>query len=355
MLIPYTYSPTTQDLWLYEDYTATYSGGSVATKRPIAWNPNSPLYGYRNSIQGISTRLRVFNNYCGSSLATHFGSYNNAALDANKPVFYNSFPMHFVLVSDLFMFGCLHCYGQSGARSATEFYVGNGGYGVNSIFDVTTMFRWLDGDDNVIETRSPSSVLRGFTSHSGYTLQCRNDLSLFELPSASSVPPVVVVDPRTIGYGATAWMLDSNHKIVRLSHRNSYVEAGVDKYSFQAVKPDGTALPESVQMFSGDSQSIVLVEIHPPSDPSAGDGVLGVVSAHVMNPNELAVASDIRAGYGDITAEGTLANSATSLTHLRDYCSARGSAMPNLQRAARQGEIATETKEQQILTILQGL
>jgi hypothetical protein len=358
MLIPYTYDPATQDLWLYEDYTVNVTVPSpftIAAKRPIAWNPNSPLYGYRKSIQGITTRLRTFTQFCGNSLAEFYSTWNDPALAVNKPVFYNSYPQHFVLISDRFMFGCLHCFGQSGARNPAQFYVGNGGFTAGGLNDAATMFRWLDADNNVIVTRSPSTVLRGFTTDTGYSLQCRSDLALFELSSTVTVPPVTVVDPRNFGKDAKMWLLDSNHKIVRLKQYNSYVAAGVDTYSSTAVAPDGSTLPGTPTVFVQDSGSFCLVEIKPPSDWNLGDGILGVIAAHMDLHDQFLAPSVPRVGYEDLTAVGTLANSASVPTHLRDYCAARSSPMVALNQSWRQTALASQTVEQQILTLLQGI
>lgn len=355
MLIAYPYNPTTQDLWLYADHTVTWSvptSGSAAAKIPVAWNPNSPLYGYRNSLRGITTRLRTWSNFCGSVLADDFSTWNDPNLESNKPVFYNSYPMQFTVVSQRFMYGCRHCYAVGGARNPALTYVPNI-FPADSQSANATMFRWLDSDDTVIQTIAATNVLRGFSTDPPTNLTCPNDLALFETTVDIEAPPMIIADVRTIARSKTLWILDSNQKIVRLEQSLSCVEGGRDRYQFKGVKPDGSAAPVLPHEFLHDSGSIVLAEIYPPTSAAAGDGVMGLVPAHVVSSGQLVDPFFAVYGYEDLQADGDFANSASSPTNIRSYMASRGYPMPSVDTAQRQDTNALETVDQQILSLLE--
>ena len=357
MLIPYAYNPTTQDLWLYADHTVTWTvptAGSAPAKIPVGWNPNSPLYGYRNSLRGITTRLRTWSNFCGAALADTYDTWNNPLLDANKPVFYNSYPMQFTVVSEQFMFGCAHCYAVGGARNPSLTYVPNV-FPADSQSANATMFRWLDSDNSVMQVIDAEDVLRGYATDPPTNLACLSDLALFETKATITAPPVLVADVRTISRTKTLWLLDSNMKIIRLEQVLSCVQNGRDRYQFKAVAPDGSALPAIVQTFLHDSGSIVLAEITPPSSSAAGDGVMGIVPAHIFSSDEFVVGTSKKLGYEDFVAAGDFANAASTATNVRSYIASQGFPMPSLRNARRQDTHALETVDQQILALLESI
>lgn len=362
MLIPYPYNPTTQDLWIYEDATLSYTvpePTTIQVKRPIGWNPNSPLYGYRRSLRGISARLRTFSSFAGQGLVNQYSQYNDPILEVNKPVYYNSFPMQFTVMSPLFMWGCLHCFNMSGARNPNFRLVGPGGYSPNSLFDATLNLTWLDHDNSVIQTVSPQNVIRGYSTDPPTNLNCTGDLSMFEFLSPVSVPPMQVVDCRTAGHAQDLWVLDSNHKIIRVKMESASVQNGRDFYSFQAVKPDGSVIPTSVYevyAFLHDSGSIALAEISPPTSPAAGDGVLGLVPAHVFSLGNLVMDEwgYKRIGYGDFDADGDYAGTPVP-TNIFSYCASRGSPLLPVRNARRTTALASQSVDNQILAMMEGL
>lgn len=359
MLIPYPYSPATQDLWIYEDHQISWTvpePSSSTVKRPIGWNPSSPLYGYRRSLRGLSARFRTFNTPCGSGYETQYSAYNDPALEVNKPVYYNSYPMQFTVMSSLFMWGCAHCFNMGGPRNPTQRYVGAGGYTPGSLFEATTQFRWLDHDNSVIANVAPSDVIRGYSTDPPTDLNCLSDLAMFEFVNPVSVPPMQVVDARTMGFGQTIWMLDSNHKIGRLRLVSAAVNSGRDYFRSQLVKPDGTEIPEQGNLFLHDSGSLVLAEISPPSSAEAGDGVLGLLPFHAYSGGNFidSFYGFQRPGYGDFSASGNLAGTPVP-TNIFSYCANRGSPLLPVRNARRTTALALQSVDAQILATMEGL
>lgn len=356
MLIPYPYIPATQDLWLYEDYEVSWTfptPSSFMAKRPIAWNPDSPLYGYRDSLRGISAQLRTFSTaYSDPSL---YYPWNDPNDPANKPAFFNSYPPHVRVASPLFIFACRHCGGSTVNRDPLNRVVGNGGYAVGSMFEAVYQYRWLNSDNQEIVNIPPTEIMLGYSFDPPTNFAGRGDLGLTEFLTPQLVPPVQFVDPRSVQHGATAWLLDGSQKIVRLKFTRSYVTHGTQSYAFEAVSPDGSTPPIPVQTYMHDSGSIALIEISPPSSPSAGDGIMGIIPAHIVYAGELvnpAVSS--ATGYFDVQADGYIANPPLE-QHVASYCADRGYPVMPVLPALRGGALALQSVEEEILALLEGI
>lgn len=362
MLIPYPYNPATQDLWIYEDHQISWTVPEPSTsvvKRPIAWNPSSPLYGYRRSLRGISARFRTFSTFCSDPVAAVYAEYNNPALEANKPVYYNSYPMQFLVMSEKFMWACGHCFNMLGARNPNYRFVGTGGYTPGTFFESSMQFRWFDHDNSVIASVSPTNVMLGYSSDPPTNLDCnlsQCDLAILEFIGTVSVPPMQAVDARNMGVGQTLWILDSNHKIGRLRMVSAAVKSGRDQYRSQLLKPDGTEVPKNGQLFLHDSGSLLLAEISPPSSPEAGDGVLGVVPVHAYFATNFVDSwyGSQRVGYGDFQAPGNIAGTLLP-TNVFSYCAGRGSPLLPMRSARRTTALALQSVDAQILATMEGL
>jgi hypothetical protein len=356
MLIPYPYNPATQDLWLYEPITISWtfpSQGSATVYRPYAWNPNSLLYGYRKSLRGLTARLRVFGN---SNLDPTFFPYNDPNDPVNKPVYYNSFPMSQKVIASRFMHMCAHCYTATGlsVRDPNKRLVdaGSGGhYPANGYFDalLSESFRWLDSDNSLIQHIDPQDIIGPYNSDPAVldAFAFGLDFTMLETSFDLLAPAVTYVDARTLPLGSTAWMLDSNHKIVRYAFRSQRVLSSVleQTESFDAaVNPDGTPCAISPIIFLHDSGTHFLVEVSPPTSAQAGDGVLGFITEEISS-----------AAWVTVMGEGLIANTPPLKDYkVLSYLALRGETV-SLAQARNQGPYASQTTEQQILSTLQGI
>jgi hypothetical protein len=369
MLTPYSYNPSRDDLWLYEDYAITWSvpeSGKAVVKRPVAWNPGSPLYGYRKSLQALTTRLRIMQRRADAQYISIYSQWNDPNDPANDPVFTNSYPMHQWLVSPRFMFGCKHCYGTSINRNPALRLVGNGGYPVDSFLANAQCLRWLGPDNEVLDEISGEEILLPYSADPPSNLSANEDLGIWEATRNINVEPISVVDTQTMSVGQKMWMLESNHRIIRQEFVLTCVVGGVDRYGMHPVMPNGDPLPYPVQFYEFDSGTSIVCEIKPPTSAAAGDGVLGLLPSHLQFSNDFVYTlsqplSATRPGYGDLTASGFLATHDFSLqpqfvrNNVRSYFASRGYAMPAMQNAWRDDDAATETKQLQQKTTVESL
>lgn len=358
MIIAYPYDPVTQDLWLYEPITISWTVPTAATAtvyRPYAWNPNSPLYGYRRSLRGMTARLRTFSN---ANLDPLYFPYNDPNDPANKPVYYNTFPMSQRVIANRFIHMCGHCYsvgfGSTVNRDPSQRLIdaGTGGwYVANGYFDalLSESFRWIDADNSLIQQVDPQDLIGPYNSDpavlAGFGVGL--DFSMLETQFDLLAPPVTYVDARTYPFNGNAWMLDSNHKIVRYATKWQSISSGVlSQYgSYQStLNPDGTPSPLAPAVFLHDSGTHFLVEISPPTSAQAGDGVLGFLTEDISSSPWISMQ-----GVGEVANRPPLKN-----YRIAEYLALRGASF-SLASARNAGPYASETVEQQILTTLQGL
>ena len=358
-VIGYPYQPTTQDLWLYEDHTVTFtnpSSGSVATKRPISWNPNSPLYGYRRSLEGISTRLRTFSTsaYSNGLSGVVYEAYNDSSLAINKPVYFNSWPMPYYLVSSKFAIVCMHCLGGSNAARNPASYVAGGWYGLDTYLANAQQFRWML-HDNTFVTRPATAVVAPFTTDASPALQMVSDAALVEFDTpVTGVTPIRFVDARTIAIGTRVWILDSNMKIIAAKIKKCWVVGGVARFLVESVKPDGSAAPSGPFYFLHDSGSVILCEVTAPTNTSDGNGVLGVVPCHMVSAGDFDASYGFasgRPGYGEYTyAVGSIATTLPPFPdptpRIRQYMADRGYPMLPSAIGARSGSDVAQRQTQ---------
>lgn len=363
MLLPYTYDPVTQDVWLYEEHTLSWSlptAGSTVIKRPYAWNPDSPLYGYRYSLAGMSARPRTMSTYYGSAIPP-YDTVNPAANPVNRPVWYNSWPMTMLTIGSGMMLGCKHCYGGFywPARNAAATFVGPYPYAYqpNTYLAaiISQAFRFIDGDNQVTEL-DPTNITVYETDPPNLLNLTPIDLVMFESLQPSAVSRLYPVDPRSLPFGATEYVLDSNHKIVRVTSQRQYVERQQIVTNSLAVNPDGSAVAFPPQLFLHDSGSFALVEISPPTSVEAGDGIMGVCCASNIGTSEWVMGTSSTKLVFHAEEEGFIANYLPIANpYVPEYLSDRGKPMRPLSMARRTGSLATETVEQQILTTLNGI
>lgn len=344
--IGYPYVSAVQDLWLYEPRTVTWNSGSSSGvfEYPIAWNPGSPLYGYRASLQGISLRWRIATasaaTYLAPALYAAYAAINNPATPANKWAFFNCYPMPLYAVSKKFCWTCAHCFGASGERNPTRIFRDTV-FGPETLNDKLMVSKWMNKDNQITDTVQTDQMLPPFNVDTPQNFRSGFDLSLTELHNPLSFNPLTVVDVRSLRPGSTMWYIDSAMKIIRFRMDGAGVKrrtVSSSPYSFDRVKatamlPDGSAVA-SAYAYLHDSGSVFLAEIQPPSSPTAGDGVLGLVPWHQFLGGQLGETTD-HENYGEFTAYGYQGSSPV-YSNVRNYMSARFFPMPPAQKAKRQ-------------------
>lgn len=356
MNIAYPYNPAQQDLWLYEPITVSYTVPSpvnLTVLRPYAWNPNSPLYGYRNSLRGLTARLRVMLTNAEDPL---YYPYNDPADPANRPCYWNSWPMSQRVIGTRFMHSCAHCYGVTLAQQRDEnqrlIDAGSGGwYAANTIFDalLSESFRWLDSDDSLIQHLDPTDILAPYMSDpvTMPNFGIYSDFAVMESVTDLLAPPVTYCDPRSLPPDATGYMLDSNHKIVRFVHYRSFVDRELLRTSGgtgTAVNPDGSPSPLQPQIQLHDSGTHYVFPMQEPSSIAAGDGIAGFVTADISSGEWVT-----KEAAGDIANRTPL-----EVRNVQQYMALRGSPVP-VDFAIFNGPYASQSIEQQILATLEGL
>lgn len=357
--IPYAYDQS-QDLFLYEDHTITWSGGSKVVKRAIGWNPTSPLFGYRKSLIGLCARHRTFSTYCGAANEAIYDEFNDPTLTVNKPAFFNSFPPRFVTVARRFMLNCVHCFNAGNVnRNDSKRWIGLGGFTDDTELSESLAFRWIDHDDTLLQEIDGTQVILGYKQDPSFpalntvkdSVVANSDVELSETFVDMLAPPVVMADARSAGFNATAWLLDGSDKIIRCRLKKSFVRDGHEQYALAGCRPDGTELTNPlIGQYNHDSGSVLLIEVSPPTSAAAGDGVMGLIPSHILGTGDFTISTQLRTGYGQLTANGSLASSASDTNlSIREYVSFRGHPMPAMRMATIQDEAATEVVEQEIL------
>lgn len=333
-LIGYPYSAATQDLWLYAPETLVHTGGTTVVESPVAWNPGSPLYGYRWSLQGISLRKRYASNI---NLNSAFFPYNDPNDPANKWAYNNCYPMAFYAITRKHLFTCAHCYGRtvSAVRNPTQKWSGTI-WTPNTLNDKLTAFKWMDGNNNISDSFETTEVIAPYGINTTPPLATGADVILSELDGTLSFQPMQVVDFLNLAPDATLWLLDSTMKIIRMKLTKAVVEKNYlgeaqERLNVDAMLPDGSATAP-VSFFLHDSGSVLLVEIEPPSSPAAGDGIMGLVASHVFAAGSFYSPAGF---YGELSAYGDR-GSAPNPINIRSYTASTGYEMKPLAHAHRQ-------------------
>lgn len=360
-LIPYAYDPTTQDLFLYEDHTISWTlptPGSLAVKRPYAWNPNSPLYGYRKSLHGISAPYRTFSMQASPAFISDYSVWNDPALEVNKPAFYNSFPPHSACVSPRFMLSCRHCIGVTSDRNPSSRVVPSI-YQADSYLASTLLFRFIRHDNQILDI-SPTDVIGLYVKDTSIPFPAAGqgpglsgDAAIGEFLSDQAIEPIMLTDAKYCGKGSTAWFVDGSMKIIRMAWENSYTRGRLGNYQMSWRKPDGSDVPYPVAIYFHDSGSRIFVEVKPPTSASAGDGVLASLPNHLVNAADYH-ASPKNDNYMEFyEAPGVLANFADfQLDNSIDiYLSARGYSMTT-GKARRKTAPSLQSVDEQIFILV---
>lgn len=304
MLIPYPYDPTTQDLWLYETITVTHDLGSTVVQRPYAWNPNSLLYGYRNSLEGLVAKYRTFSTASSAAARAPFLPFNDDSDPANKPAFYNSYPPSARLVNNRLILGCTHCYGGIGNRNySIDFETWRGS--PTSYLNTVDLFRFIRRD-NVVFDIGRDEISKPFSYDTAFSPSTESlfgfDTFGIETYSEAPVDPVILTDGRAPVIGDEAFVIDGSMKIVYAktgASTDEYWKASPNRRRGHGIYPINGLLPF---VYLHDSGSTCVIPIDPPSSPAAGDGVAVVLQKHIQSSNDLNFRDEI--GY---TSGGSIA------------------------------------------------
>lgn len=377
MMIPYAYNPALHDLYLYEDFTFTHSGGTSLVKRPYAFNPDSPLYGYRYSLEGIMACYRTFstcvNPFEGGWPAWALAA-NDLTLEVNKPAKCNSWPPTFVVVNPKIAWGCYHTYGFTmvdGINRDTSLFF-NSLFAAGTYLNMVQSFRWIKGDDTIVDL-AHTDFYHPYTHDN---LGVRNEANAISFPLISdalilenvglfSVNPMAIVDPASIPTGADIWCLDGSMKIIAMKKVVSGLPSsntiGTPQIKLFGLSPTYAQYRVYVSMdvpeqcaYLHDSGSTFYVEVSPPTSNVAGDGVLGII------PGVLTYAAQIISNdYGDSVPENLTygAVSLASISPLGDsvpfnywqsYWQGRGINLTFHKARRGSGNLASQTVAQQI-------
>ena len=380
-LVGYTYVPSRDDLFLYQDQAVSWTGGSGVFKKPYAWNPSSMLYGYRKSLGGLSAKYRTLSTSwapAGTEPAWALAA-NDKTNPANDPAFKNSWPPSYFMLNRKFMLMCRHCFSLLGSpRDPSEYLFGNhylsGGY-IEAVFPD----QFIDENDN-ITVLDKSKILRPYASDPSFPdlslFGNANDVEMSELVDGYEivVQPMVIADPRTMVPGSNAWYIDGSHKIIRGRFKASCHGPRLDENFLEATYPDGSpwdvnglASQQVFAAFLHDSGSYIFVEISPPTSWQAGDGVLGLVPSHEVtgglfipsNSREL-YAGAFKSWPSDFSGYNIfdpVPNSAISPLYkksgIAEYCAFRGRTITTRQAARSDiAPTASETAQADMLGVL---
>lgn len=288
------YDPSTQDLFLYEDYTVTWSNpspGSVAVKKAYAWNPDCVLYGYRKSLEGISVPYRNFSTYALYGItgvdgvcAAAVEIVNPVANPVNRPIWYNSFPPLFRFTTKRLTHWCAHAFNLGnrdlGATMADM-------YAANGYLDKMLQPRFI-AHNNVECVLSKTDIELPYVYDQAYGTNFQAsgpymlDLAIAESTVEFPLNPVTSVD---IGSGPdkTWYYLNAGN----LTVQKAYVRSTQSNHAGFAQNRQGTFMLQDQDydsVFLHDSGSLFLREVRSPTSPEAGDGIMGVALGHVQYP-----------------------------------------------------------------------
>lgn len=292
------YNPVTQDLFLYEPYTVSWTtptASSVVVGRAYAWNPNCILYGYRGSLEGLSIPYRNFSTVFGTAAqAPEVNAVNPLANPVNKPIWYNSFPPHQKFFSKRHLMWCAHAYSLSTMdRASVTGLTAADMYAAGGYLDAMLVFRFLDKNNNAaVVAKNTVEYPYAYDAAAGRT-NFPNDLPV-SAPSGSvdvavslsqsefPFTPLTMTDLGSRDGGVMHYINAGNMTVQTLYLRS----IGPQKYNLQTNQSGGNWVTDGYydSAFTHDSGSSFCSEISPPSSLAAGDGVMGMQHGHIRTP-----------------------------------------------------------------------
>lgn len=342
------YNPVTQDLFLYEPYTVSWTtptAGSVVVGRAYAWNPDCILYGYRGSLEGLSIPYRNFSTAFGTAAqAPEVNAVNPLANPVNNPIWYNSYPPHQKFFSKRHLMWCAHAYGISTMDRATVTgFTAADMYAAGGYLDAMLVLRFLDKNNNAaVVAKNTVEYPYAYDAAAGRTNVDPNDLPV-AAPSGSvdvavslsqsdfPFTPLTMTDLGSRDLGVCHYINAGNMTVQTLYLRS----IGPQKLSNQTNLFGGNWVTDGYydSAFTHDSGSSFCWEISPPSSSSAGDGVMGVQHGHIRIAPPIGNQSERWKTYPPPKGASLMANpSISSLgdwTAVRAYWTARGQPFPS--------------------------
>jgi hypothetical protein len=234
--------------------------------------------------------------------------------------------------------------------------------------------RWIKSDNQIIE-KTASDFTEPYDRENGQYVGAPKfqDSACVDIKTPVDVPSIKLVNPQTMLQGTTGFIIDCNGKIFDVTYVASWVNdtAGTTQsggqYGFPLVGTQGITQgalwsyvnANGVQnVFLHDSGDLFFIPISAPTSAEAGDGVLAMIHGHLYSTSTVQ--------YQEITADdiGNLmgylwATTPSSLSQeyedWKDYWLSRGVTFQFLNAPRNNQAVATETVEQQILSILNTL
>jgi hypothetical protein len=296
-----TYIPALHDLYLYESYTTPQG---FVTLRPYAFNPNSLLYGYRYSLEGLMATYRTFSTtrytYGFPTVLFDWRDFNAPTVE-NRAAFANSWPSAFRVLHKNVCFPCGHVIACP--TLADRFPIQTMAQWAYPNLQDQCSWRWIRGNNDIIDiSTSRMSKPYYFDSSWPYStmpISVPKDLDqpIVELFDDFPGNPLRYIDALTIPVGATCWIIDGSQKIVTGKLAFSGVQRenfgnrswpfmtgmaglnpppnGAISTHFACVVLDVDRQP--IPIYVHDSGSSYFFEIKPPTSVAAGDGILGTL------------------------------------------------------------------------------
>lgn len=296
MITPQGYIPARDDLFLYRLEQVTYGSVTQTLLRPYAWNPNSALYGYRNSLQALRASNRTFTTYAGGSFGIGQASLDHWLAQIpntpqNQPVYYNSWPPTWVKASDQHLWMCSHCFNvdiffaRDPNSSFATFY--------QDSLQVVMGFRWITSDNQILDF-VPSDFSWPYMNDGDFlnpvSLPQGTDTACIDLKTPIAVPAITLVDPRTIIQGAEMFVIDSNLKRVPVTFVAAMEKTAENQNGVQLLEASPSSNAQHFScvdandfevLWQHDSGDLFFVELQAPTSLAAGDGVLGLIAGHI--------------------------------------------------------------------------
>jgi len=298
MLMPYTYDPDVDFLWSYRDEIYNYGGIDRTLKTPYAWNPNSPLYGYRRSLEGLQATRQTLSTSIGRS-EPWVSFYTHGNPDTPNPYFWNSYPPGGLVISSTLSLHCKHCFSINGNINypGTDSSFRNR-YTPDTYLHAVQLFRFIDGDDVIYDyadigalwTAIDDVEIFGGGTHASFESWDRvadstravnrssSDVAVSVLPSPFPYTPVKLVDFRTLkGKSPKIWVIDCNGKICDgySAFNRKYELFKINAISDEFLLQTNGQYEFAEKTWVHDSGNRWFVELQEPTSPEAGDGILG--------------------------------------------------------------------------------
>lgn len=308
MLTMKPYDPIKDDLFLYQDELITWSGGSATVKVPYAWNPNSTLYDYRRSLEGIRAPYRNFSSPhwvgppVGPVQQALFAA--NPDIPVNYPITRNSWPPTAYFGDKRKFFLCEHCWTtvflpryQTLNLTLQDFFSSTGAYTV-----AMSSLRFIDGDNNIATLQS--SLFEYPYVRDQHLVYPRDTCVSAPHPMDKLVTlysqdfpfnPVVLLDAGSVPTDRPWYYLNAGNMIIQdMSSKGSGEIGRVPLNDISVSQPFAPFGPvqSGIHAIGGhpydlpymhDSSSLFVTPIQLPSYVGAGDGILGVAHGHLLS------------------------------------------------------------------------